>query len=110
VRRAKRKRNKNDGLVRWVPRFYAVVFWLAFVRLLAAIPLLCHFCSGSFTLLPQALPLTDRKGDGTKKIRALHTALEKRLLYFATAATQKVYALAFRALAIFFVVPAVLAI
>ena len=27
VRRAKRKRNKNDGFVRRFPSFYAVVFW-----------------------------------------------------------------------------------
>jgi len=40
--------------------FYAVVFWLAFVRWLAALPLLCHFCSCSFTLLPQALHLLER--------------------------------------------------
>ena len=42
-RRAKRKRNKNDGFVRWVLCFYAVVFWLASVRWLAAISLRCIF-------------------------------------------------------------------
>lgn len=74
VRQAKRKRNKNDGKPPPAPPkgecwpgcragagFLCRSLLAASVRWLAAIPLLSHFCSCSFTLLPQALPLTDWK-------------------------------------------------
>jgi len=54
------------AFVRW-GCVYGCCLLVAFVRGLAAIPLLPHFCSCSFTLLPQALPLTERKRDGIKK-------------------------------------------
>jgi len=59
-RRAKRKRNKNDGFCVSGLCFYAVVFWLDFVRGLAALPLRCHFVAVLSTLLPQALHLPER--------------------------------------------------
>jgi len=60
VRQTKSRSNINDGFVRW-GCVYGCCLLVASVRWLAAIPLLCHFCSCSFTLLPQALLLTDWK-------------------------------------------------
>ena len=59
VRQTKSRSNINDGFVCW-GCVYGCCLLVASVCWLAAIPLLCHFCSCSFAMLPQALLLTER--------------------------------------------------